>query len=246
MAKSTPPTSWPVNSTAVLLPAFTRNRHRAVVIAAAFTVVAAAWQRPIGATGSQTPTETPLRVSIAAAWSPDTAGIVTVAVQELAAVWRANGVDVVRYSSRLTVKPLALVTLIVARVAPPSTSSGALGWIGFSEGASVPVIYVSLPATHSHLQTVSTSGVFMVQLPEVLRERMLARAIGRVAAHELGHYLLASRQHTVSGLMRSEFAARELVDNGRLPFQLGRDERLRLATRMREADFLAVDGRGSQ
>jgi hypothetical protein len=43
---------------------------------------------------------------------------------------------------------------------------------------------------------------------------------GRAIAHELGHYLLRSRQHTSAGLMRPVFPAHEgtipLLDRSRL------------------------------
>lgn len=49
------------------------------------------------------------------------------------------------------------------------------------------------------------------QWPRALQERFVAQAIGRTAAHELGHYLLATRQHTGRGLMRESFSAAELL-----------------------------------
>src|SRR5262245_33185011 len=54
------------------------------------------------------------------------------------------------------------------------------------------------------------------RMPRAERETLLGRAMGRALAHELGHYLLASKAHTSKGLMRarrtsSEFFARERV-----------------------------------
>ncbi len=51
----------------------------------------------------------------------------------------------------------------------------------------------------------------LAQWPRVLQERFVAQAIGRTTAHELGHYLLATRQHTGRGLMRESFSAKELL-----------------------------------
>ena len=47
-------------------------------------------------------------------------------------------------------------------------------------------------------------------MPIVQRETLLARAMGRALAHELGHYLLASKVHTNRGLMKAILNAAEL------------------------------------
>ena len=38
---------------------------------------------------------------------------------------------------------------------------------------------------------------------------LLARAMGRALAHEMGHYLLASKEHTKNGLMQAHRTATE-------------------------------------
>ena len=43
------------------------------------------------------------------------------------------------------------------------------------------------------------------ELPPFTQDRLLGKVVGRSIAHELGHYLLASRQHTEKGLMRGTF-----------------------------------------
>lgn len=44
------------------------------------------------------------------------------------------------------------------------------------------------------------------QMPGRQREILLSRAMGRALAHEMGHYLLASKVHTMSGLSGSSLA----------------------------------------
>ena len=39
----------------------------------------------------------------------------------------------------------------------------------------------------------------------------MGRALGRVLGHEIGHFLLGSRDHTAKGLMRSEQILTDLV-----------------------------------
>ena len=46
-----------------------------------------------------------------------------------------------------------------------------------------------------------------------------ARIIGRVAAHELGHYLLADPRHQPTGLMRARFDGAELLGPHLKPFK---------------------------
>ena len=43
-------------------------------------------------------------------------------------------------------------------------------------------------------------------------DRIVAQRAGRVAAHELGHYLLQMTVHPATGLMRSEYLPQDLVD----------------------------------
>jgi hypothetical protein len=49
------------------------------------------------------------------------------------------------------------------------------------------------------------------QWPVRLRDQVVARAVGRVLAHEVGHYLLRWPHHAEAGLMRSEFHASSLA-----------------------------------
>ena len=46
------------------------------------------------------------------------------------------------------------------------------------------------------------------------RERVRKVEVGRALAHELGHYLLARRAHSPTGLMREAFRPEDLVDPG--------------------------------
>jgi hypothetical protein len=48
-------------------------------------------------------------------------------------------------------------------------------------------------------------------LPAHLQEPLMGRAVGRVLAHEIGHWL-AGRAHTKDGLMSARFRERDLID----------------------------------
>jgi hypothetical protein len=68
----------------------------------------------------------------------------------------------------------------------------------------------------------------LAALPETLPDLFLARALGRALAHEIGHYLLPTRGHTVRGLMRARFALHELME-GPTRTRYGLDQRDREA-----------------
>ncbi len=61
--------------------------------------------------------------------------------------------------------------------------------------------------------------------PQALTDRRLGVVLGRAVAHELGHYLLATRDHAASGLMRAHVDVTEFADLRRGGFFLDRDAR---------------------
>ncbi len=61
------------------------------------------------------------------------------------------------------------------------------------------------------------------ELPDV-DDRVYARALGRVLAHELGHLLLRLNGHRDRGLMRSAFSHRNLITGRRGAFRLAEED----------------------
>jgi hypothetical protein len=53
---------------------------------------------------------------------------------------------------------------------------------------------------------------------------VIAQAVGRVAAHELGHYLLENAGHQDRGLMRPRYSAVELAGDWLDPFKVSNIE----------------------
>jgi len=68
--------------------------------------------------------------------------------------------------------------------------------------------------------------------PHFVGEQDMARALGRVLAHEIGHVLLAVRNHDHAGLMRAVFTPAELGSPDRAPFRLTCDGFGRLRSRI--------------
>jgi hypothetical protein len=96
-----------------------------------------------------------------------------------------------------------------------------LGWVTPGAGGrSAPLLFISLPAV---TETVLSTEAFdrpVKRLTRRLQDRLIAQAIGRVAAHELGHYLLRHAGHRDRGLMRPRYVAAELVGDWLGPFKI--------------------------
>jgi len=60
----------------------------------------------------------------------------------------------------------------------------------------------------------------------------MARAIGRALAHELGHYFLASKEHTKNGLMKAHRTATEFFGPDERPFKLDGEQRSLITARL--------------
>ena len=72
----------------------------------------------------------------------------------------------------------------------------------------------------------------------VQRETLLARAMGRALAHEIGHYLLGSKVHTGRGLMRAMHSASDFFGADRASFALDAAQRQAVAARLRQGPLV--------
>ena len=164
--------------------------------------------------------------------------------RELASVWKRCGVEVLSYAEGLEPRPVTTVSLILSSGWPPADAAGGLGWIHFDSNPAqtpAPVLMVSLAATRALVEAGDYRGIPVAQRPLALQRELIARALGRAAAHELGHYLLASREHAARGLLRAQFRRDELVSREAAAFGLEVPERLMLAARLREVRFLLAE-----
>ena len=78
-------------------------------------------------------------------------------------------------------------------------------------------IRLSADATESVLARRTTGRPAMAG---IVLNTELARALGRVLAHEIGHVLLGAPYHEPAGLMRASLQAEELRESDRTPFRL--------------------------
>jgi hypothetical protein len=96
-----------------------------------------------------------------------------------------------------------------------------LAWASLApDGRPEPALFVSVPGVLELLSNTEIKGRPFTQRPLALRQQLIGQVIGRVVAHELGHYLLQSAGHTHNGLMRPRYSADDLVGPWLHPFQV--------------------------
>jgi hypothetical protein len=121
-----------------------------------------------------------------------------------------------------------------------AAGSHACAWLLFDQdGRPGHLIEVSFEKLTSLVMGGSEVGTPIPSLPGRIRMPLLGRGLGRVVAHEIGHWLMG-RGHTLEGLMRASFSVRDLldVDAARLPrawTAAGSEQQLALAARLGEA-----------
>jgi len=104
-----------------------------------------------------------------------------------------------------------------------------LGAIQFAaEGRPEPVIVLNFDAVTRIATSAPVMGLHPALWPAGLRNEIVARALGRALAHEVGHYLLRSPHHATAGLMRARHKASALGDPSDRGFALSDSERARL------------------
>lgn len=94
---------------------------------------------------------------------------------------------------------------------PPSNAPDprAIGSIEFRDG--VPTPQITLYQQRAWEVICALAGSTAEHWPVSYRDLVLGRVLGRALAHELGHYLLQSRQHSADGLMRPAQSIADLM-----------------------------------
>jgi hypothetical protein len=121
----------------------------------------------------------------------------------------------------------AAISLRILLIPPPvrDRAERILAWVTpGGVGRSAPLLFVSLPAVTETVLSTQAYDMPVKRLTHALRNRLIAQAVGRVAAHELGHYLLQNARHQDRGLMRPRYSAVELVGDWLDPFKVSNME----------------------
>jgi hypothetical protein len=149
-------------------------------------------------------------------------------------IWRPNGFTFVWQRGPAEVAPYGRtgdanryqpstlrVTIDNQHGGPTAEAQTPLGWITFDRPDEPDQqIHVSYANAEGLLAASSIVVGNVSLMPQAQRELYVARALGRALAHELGHYLLASKAHTPHGLMQTARSAVELFGRERKPFLL--------------------------
>jgi hypothetical protein len=151
---------------------------------------------------------------------------------EAEAIWRQYGIQL-EWTDADAAEPAADRVSLDATVEGRFEAPDRMAWVTVLGSAIVQFnppswqpIRVSVGATESVLQTVRPS------IGGHVRDHELARALGRVLAHEIGHVLLGAPYHDRTGLMRATFRPDELAEPNRAPFRLTRGSVSRLKNRL--------------
>ena len=172
-----------------------------------------------------------LTINVAAA-SDIPSTLVTRALDETDSIWRAAGVEFVWKRGPAPFTPAALTVVIGHDLRPVREGALALGWIYFDEMTPGQRLYIS----YANVQQLMRESVAVIgpldHMPIFEREVLMARAIGRALAHELGHYFLASKEHTKNGLMKAHRTATEFFGPDERPFKLDGAQRSQITARL--------------
>jgi hypothetical protein len=146
------------------------------------------------------------------------------AESEARRIWETAGLHLIWTSSpeRTTLNDGDTVVVVVrfALHRPPggrpaeslAASRPALGWIVFGDdGKPGNLIEVSFEALTSVVMSGERLGRHVRELPKTTQWSLFGCGLGRVVAHEIGHWLMG-RGHTKAGLMRASFGGRDVLD----------------------------------
>ena len=136
---------------------------------------------------------------------------------------------------RRTIEVDQLDLVITDQILPDQRDEASgLGWIQFVNDHPSPRLTVSMAAAERLMGNSSWSGTPFRTLPPNARRQFIVRALGRTIAHEMGHYLMRSKEHSRRGLMRDHFTADEIMAGRYLKDRLEAADLQRLNGRLNE------------
>jgi hypothetical protein len=159
------------------------------------------------------PPPLPITLTFARDVSPSLVRMVTA---EAAAVWRPSGITFEWHTGAGDRSPAALQIVVNNEHGAAPSSDLPLGWILFdANGVPGRLIHLSYANAVAFLEGAVPVAAGAGGMPIAEREIYLGRSMGRALAHEIGHYLLGSKAHARTGLMRSVLTATELFSPDR-------------------------------
>jgi hypothetical protein len=159
------------------------------------------------------------------------------AVREAAEIWSRYGVLVDRTLPCASAPDEAIVLTVRTgrpQSARPIDQPTALGAINFDDdGTPYSLVTVYFDLLLRSVVIARLGDISEDRWPTEIRELVIGRALGRVLAHEIGHYLFGVRGHSANGLMRAVQPYYELFASSGAGFLLTRTDQERLARSIR-------------
>jgi hypothetical protein len=194
----------------------------------ALLVAAAAASAPVALPRTMSTTALPpvgVSVVVARGVPPS---LVSHILEEADAIWRPALRFAWQQDARL---PAAVRVVIENAISASGEAETPLGWVVFEGSIPQPEIHVSFANAYALLRDSREIVGSMQLMPPLQRDTLLGYAMGRALAHELGHYLLASKAHTPHGLMQARRTAAELFARDRSHFQIDEAVMVAIAAR---------------
>ena len=138
-------------------------------------------------------------------------------MRETVAPWRVAGASV-KWAAAMPVRPAALgepkdLYVFIEADAAATIDERHLPMASILFLGGQPTTHITVHAGHvaRRLAALRLDDVRLADRPRLLRNRILGRVLGRAVAHELGHFLFGSREHTATGLMRASHRIEHLM-----------------------------------
>ena len=207
-----------------------------VVAAASMTAMLAGSAEPVAQRPVDLPTVT-ISVHSAPAISPV---IIDRTLEEASAIWRPTGVTfkwqkaAPVHAEAAPPRPTRPRVLIDDRRGTPRGAASPIGWVNFVDDEPDGDIHISHANAERFVLTVGGIDGGPRRMTPAERFLLLGRALGRALAHEIGHYLLKSREHTVDGLMKGRRTIQEFINEERRGFEIDTAQREAIVRRIKE------------
>jgi hypothetical protein len=141
-------------------------------------------------------------------------------IAEADSIWRSAALTLIWNRQADAGSSLTVVIGPARGTVDPRGSDQPLGWTLFERETPRPYLYVSYANALDLFENARGVVGPVGSMPILERETYLGRAMGRALAHELGHYLLASKEHTKTGLMKANRTAYEFFSSERGRFDV--------------------------
>ena len=186
----------------------------------------------------------PMVITVHAA-STISSNLLTFMLREADEIWRRAGITFVwqvtplptapylRAIALAPYRPSTVRVIVDDEIGRRAESGVPIGWVIFDDPhAPEPDLHVSRANARRLLATAPSVVGRLDEMPRLQEEILLGRAMGRALAHEMGHYLLASKAHTGRGVMQATLSAWEFFSAAHADLGLGPAERNAAAERI--------------